>query len=78
VLAGDGISCLAAGSCVSIVTCDEVSTDLVFYGVVADDDGRPVGSIRCVRAATGGVTCDTNPDGTLAVSPTLWCSTEAK
>ncbi|PKN55238.1 MAG: hypothetical protein CVU56_22425 [Deltaproteobacteria bacterium HGW-Deltaproteobacteria-14] len=64
--------CLAAGECGSTMTCELGATPLVFYGVVSGAQG-PVGSIRCVRAVTGEVTCDADADGQLIVSDVLWC-----
>ena len=71
----DGTTCIGVGECDGFMTCAYGATDLVFFGVVADADGDPIGSIRCVQAAaTGAVTCDTVPGTTtLAVSPVLWC-----
>lgn len=74
VLASDGSTCLAEGTCVEVISCEESTTALVFFGVIADEANEPVGSIRCVHEIDGQVTCDTHPDGTIAISPTLWCS----
>ncbi|MCB9734948.1 MAG: hypothetical protein H6745_20365 [Deltaproteobacteria bacterium] len=64
--------CLGAGECGAVMTCEVGTTDVVFYGVVSDASG-PVGSVRCVRAATGGVTCDADASGQLIVYDVLWC-----
>jgi len=64
--------CLAAGECGALMSCELGVTPIVFYAIVSDVDG-PVGSVRCVRAATGGVTCDADANGELIVSDELWC-----
>jgi len=72
-IANDGVTCIARGECDPEGLSCSLATELVFYGVVSNAGGA-YGSIRCVRAVDGQVSCDTNPDGTLAVSPTLWCT----
>lgn len=64
--------CLGAGECGEVMTCELGTTALVFWGVVSDAGG-PIGSVRCVRAAAGGVTCDADPNGQLIVYDVLWC-----
>lgn len=62
----------APGTCGPTRTCDPATDPVVIYAPVTLPGGG-TGTIRCQRLA-GAVTCDTEADGTLAVSEIPWCA----
>jgi len=70
---GTSGQCLRPDECDGLVACS-AATDLPFFGTVNDAAGQPYGTFRCtLAAATNTVTCDTEANGSLKITPVLWC-----
>jgi hypothetical protein len=93
---GDGMCGTATGTeyCQGgflATTCDEAweqipditcgaEVPVVAYAIATNVEGEPIGTIRCLRATNGVVTCDTDPSapvaGTLRIYEGLFCPGE--